>query len=397
MAQSIADAISQIQAAINQIGQLNRIVISGRRKGFSPSEKRIDIRPVTIREKELLQLVSHDGKRDLTKNLGPEEIDIPEIVNQGYANVLIEKIDSKVEIRFSKSGQAFIHHAEAVVAKNSRVHDQAKPRLLGEVDSFYSVLGLADKSGAIKPSRRDKFVQIDNFLRIIDSSLPESENISIVDLGCGNAYLTFAIHHYLTKKGKKVRTIGVDVKAEARSRNNAIAQELGYSESIEFVAAEIDEFPIRDTEIVIALHACDTATDDAIVWGVRSKAKLMLIAPCCHHNLNQQLTELQSPFAPLGHDGLVRERFADLITDSLRAQILRTLGYKTEIIEFVSGDHTPRNLLIRAKFRSAESEIEKKESLLEIDYLLKQFSVQPYLLEVLSKELSIVPANQPVS
>ena len=94
---------------------------------------------------------------------------------------------------------------------------------------------------------------------------------------------------------------------------------------------------------------------------------------------------------------MVRERFADLITDSLRAQILRTLGYKTEIIEFVSGDHTPRNLLIRAKFRSAESEIKKKESLLEIDNLLKQFSVQPYLLEVLSKELSIVPANQPVS
>jgi len=145
-----------------------------------------------------------------------------------------------------------------------------------------------------------------------------------------------------------VKVIGIDVRTASRDRNNEIARKLGITETIEFRAEEIADTTLRQADMAIALHACDTATDDAIAWAVKADAKLMMIAPCCHHDIQSQLSETPEPWSLITRYGIMRERLADLLTDSLRMQILKLRGYRVEAIEFIGGEHTPRNLMIRA-------------------------------------------------
>ncbi|MFM8965787.1 MAG: class I SAM-dependent methyltransferase, partial [Actinomycetota bacterium] len=245
---------------------------------------------------------------------------------------------------------------------------------------IFKALGIASSSGELIPRQADKYRQVDDFLKIIDSSLDQlaEKEIQVVDLGCGNAYLTFAVHRYLSLKGKAVRVVGVDNKPESRTRNTSISKSLGKSTQIEFIASDIANYPIKKTDLVIALHACDTATDDALAWAIKSEAKVILVSPCCHHDLNKRIKPAGQEWEPIFRNGIVKERFADLLTDSLRAELLRINGYKADIVEFVSIDHTPRNLMIRATFTGIAADRRNYESLCE------QWSINPYLATLLS-------------
>jgi hypothetical protein len=176
--------------------------------------------------------------------------------------------------------------------------------------------------------------------------------LRVVDLGCGNAYLTFAAHAWLSRvRGLPVRMVGVDVKEQSRRHNTDVAQRLGVADEVTFVTAGIDEVRLdQPPHVVLALHACDTATDDALARAVAWHAPLVLAAPCCHKDISRQLREhpAPEPYALLTRDGILRERFADTLTDALRAALLRTRGYRVEVVEFVGSEHTPRNTLIRA-------------------------------------------------
>ena len=235
-----------------------------------------------------------------------------------------------------------------------------KARLLDPADPFLREVGISDTSGQIKPSRSDKYRQVEEFLRLLAPTLnsaieaghiatpTDASPLTIVDLGCGHAYLTFAAHQYLRNMGMAVKVVGIDVRTASRDRNNEIAKKLGITESIEFRAEEIANTTLPHADVAIALHACDTATDDAIAWAVKADAKLMMIAPCCHHDIQSQLTQSPEPWSLITRHGIMRERLADLLTDSLRIQILKLRGYRVEAIEFIGGEHTPRNLMIRA-------------------------------------------------
>ena len=369
-----------VQRWISEVDSLKRAVISGRRKSHSPRYERIDIRPVKIKERLLLQFVFHDGKQDLTKNYLPSEIDIPTLLTQGYANLLIERIDETLTIRITKQGALQIHRAKTDLHEEiDTEHDHKKRRALPIADSVFRELGIASASGELIPRQSDKYRQVDDFLKIIEGildQLPDRE-ILAVDLGCGNAYLTFAVHRYLSLKGKQVKVIGVDNKPESRIRNSRIAEKLGITKEMEFVASDIAKFPAGSADLVIALHACDTATDDALAWAIKGKAKVILVSPCCHHDLNRRLRAASQEWEPLFRHGIVKERLADLLTDSLRAELLRMHGYRAEIIEFVSIDHTPRNLMIRATHTGMASDPSNYES------LCKQWSINPYLASLL--------------
>lgn len=328
----------------------------------------------------MLQFVFHDGKQDLTKNFLPNEMDIPKLLEEGYANILIEKVDETLTIRITKQGALQVHRAESENStKVDLDHDHKKKRALPINDEIFYYLGISTKSGDLIPRQSDKYRQVDDFLKIIESTLDQlsERELSVVDLGCGNAYLTFAVHKYLTLKGKVVRVVGVDNKKESRVRNSAIAKELGISNQVDFVASNIGDFPTSKTSLVIALHACDTATDDALAWAIRSGARVILVSPCCHHDLNKRVKAAGKEWEPLFRHGIVKERFADLLTDSLRAELLRINGYKAEIIEFVSIDHTPRNLMIRATASGIAADRSNYES------LCKQWSINPYLATLL--------------
>ena len=340
-------------------GTLVRVVLSGRRRNMETEFDRIDIRPVEIKKVVHFQLSHNDGRATTTKNLLPDSIAITELLESGYANILVENTNGSMSIRITKSGQAQMY-IEKKALKQDLSHDKQKVRLLDPADPFLLEVGIADHKGSIKPSMQDKYMQVEEFLRLLVPTLnaaidagqihkPTEQNpLSIVDLGCGHAYLTFAAHQYLREIGIPIHVTGVDERPASRDRNNTIALNLGITSTISFRAEKIAATTVKKVDIAIALHACDTATDDAIAWAVNGGVKLLLIAPCCHHDIQRQIDESPEPWGALTKFGLMKERLADLLTDSLRAQILRIVGYRVEIIEFIGGEHTPRNVMIRA-------------------------------------------------
>ena len=367
MPQSIEHALEQACALIVDTKTLVRVVLSGRRRNMQVEHERIDMRPIEIKGSIVLQLTYNDGKATTTKNIAADKSDVLELLSSGYANITVDTVEGSTSIRVTKSGQAQVHFENKALEQNLS-HDKKKERLLDPADPFLLEVGIADHKGQIKSSKNDKYKQVEEFLRLLVPSLnsaieagqiaqpSENKPLSIVDLGCGHAYLTFAAHQYLRSIGMSVHVTGIDVRPASRDRNNEIATKLGITDTITFKAEEIASTTANRADVAIALHACDTATDDAIAWAVASQTKLMLIAPCCHHDIQRQMNESPEPWGALTKFGLMKERLGDLLTDSLRAQLLRIVGYRVEVIEFIGGEHTPRNMMIRAVKTDAKPE-----------------------------------------
>lgn len=364
---SLDEALQDACTTIVDTAGLVRVVLSGCRRNMVTEFERIDIRPVEIKGKVLLQLSHNDGRATTVKNLIPESDDVLVLLSSGYSNILVDTINGSMSIRVTKSGGAQVHFEKRSMEQNLS-HDKKKMRLLDPSDPFLLEVGIADHKGVIKPSKQDKYMQVEEFLRLLAPPLKaaieagqihkptQDYPLSIVDLGCGHAYLTFAAHQYLHSIGIPVTVTGIDVRTVSRDRNNAIAQKLGLTSTITFKAEEIATTSTEHADVAIALHACDTATDDAIAWAVNGGSKLLFIAPCCHHDIQSQMETTPEPWGAMTKFGLMKERLGDLLTDSLRAQILRIAGYRVELIEFIGGEHTPRNLMIRAVKTGASAE-----------------------------------------
>jgi SAM-dependent methyltransferase len=386
------EAFQEAASKILDTSTFVRAVLSGRRRNMSVDFERIDIRLVEIKGVLHLQLMQNDGRATTTKNLLPSTVEVDQLLNRGYANIMVESTYEAYSIRVTKSGDAQVHTEKRALEQNLS-HDKKKDRLLNSNDPFLREVGIADAKGAIKPSRQDKYKQVEEFLRLLSPALnaaievgqihkPTSANpLRITDLGCGHAYLTFAAHQFLMSSGIPVVVTGIDIRPESRDRNNLIAEKLGITKTISFKAEEISKTTAETADIAIALHACDTATDDAIAWAVNGGAKLLLIAPCCHHDIQKQIDAAPEPWGALTKFGLMKERLGDLLTDSFRAQLLRVVGYRVEVIEFIGGEHTPRNLMIRAVKTDAKPEQLDVDRYLEIT---AQWGVQPALEKKLS-------------
>ncbi len=389
MTKELAHALQESIERIGNLETLVRVVLSGERRNMVPSAERIDIRPVLIKEKLMLQVASNDGRAVTTKNIDFDSAVISDLLDSGFANILVESTDSAISIRVTKKGEAQIHHKKVNKTQDLN-HDRKKERLLDPSDPYLIEVGISDSHGQVKPSRQDKYRQVEEFLRILAPALESAISagqiktpsigspLEIVDLGCGNAYLTFATHQYLMSKGIPIHVTGIDLREQARERNSQIAKKLGIEKSIEFKAEEIARVGGSEVDIAIALHACDTATDDAIAWAVKSKAGLILVAPCCQHDLQSKLKEIPEPWPLVTKHGILKERLADILTDSIRAQILKLLGYRTDVIEFIGGEHTPKNLLIRGVKTEAKPE---QIEIVRYQEMLKELRVVPALAE----------------
>jgi SAM-dependent methyltransferase len=277
-------------------------------------------------------------------------------------------------------------HRAASRSTPDRVHDREKEYLLHPGDPLFDVIG-----GSAAKRR-----QVDAFLRALAATLPSNEELPdpsmggvvgsgkalrVVDLGCGNAYLTFAAYRYLTaQRGLDVQLVGVDVREDQRARNTELASQLGWAGNVHFVAGTIAEAPVDGADVVLALHACDTATDEALARAITWRTPWVLAAPCCHHDIAAQLRRatVPPPYGLLTGHGILRERFADVLTDSLRAALLRRHGYRVEVVEFVESAHTPRNLLIRARYTGVPGGGS------EYDDLVATWGVTPRLAAILN-------------
>ena len=372
-------------------GNFVRAVLSGRRRNFQPSAERIDIKPVLLKEKLLLQLTWMDGNNNLTKNITFIEFHTSEILDEGFANFLIESRTESFEVRIGKRGQVFSKVARGEFTPKYE-HDHSKNRILAESDPFLIAVGISDLSGRVKPSMRDKYRQVEEFLKVLERSaaqlLDSKSEIRMVDLGCGHAYLTFAAFRFFQLRGRQVNFVGVDIRESSRTRNESIAVELGIAKNVTFLASEIRDFNNEKFDIAIALHACDTATDDALAWSINNKVEIILAAPCCHHDLHRQVREFPRDIGIIAQDGILATRQLDLLTDELRAQILRISGYKSDVFEFISGDHTARNLMIRG-VRSAKAD--HATELREYRHICKVWGVAPALEARL--KLGAIPAS----
>ena len=383
----------EFEKLFSQTHSLVRVVLSGRRRNMQTHHERIDMRPIALKDGLQIQVSHSDGRQMTTKNYAPSDAPFGELMRSGYANVLLEHIDGSVSLRITKKGEPLVHR-ESSKNEQDLSHDRTKARLLDPSDPFLIAIGISDTSGKVKPSKSDKYLQVEEFLRLLSPTLnsaiaagqihqpSEEAPLTIVDLGCGHAYLTFAAHQYLRNQNIPVKVIGIDIRTAARDRNNEIAQQLGISTTIEFRAEEIADTTIKSADIAIALHACDTASDDAIAWAINSDARLALIAPCCHHDIQAQMNEIPEPWSLLTRNGIMKERLGDLLTDALRMQIMKLRGYRVEAIEFIGGEHTPRNLMIRAvKTGSTADATEKRR----YDEMLNLWKVKPALAALVSR------------
>jgi SAM-dependent methyltransferase len=368
----IESVLGQLQVAISQSDTFVRAVLSGRRRNMQPEHERLDIRPVQLKDGIAIQISYSDGRQMTSKNFPLAQLPFMELAHSGYANILVENEGETLSLRISKKGSPLFTRSKNNLLRNLD-HDRSKKRLLDASDPFLKEIGISDAKGSVKPSKMDKYKQVEEFLRLLVPTLneaisaghlhqPTDQNpLRIVDLGCGHAYLTFAVHQYLKAEGIAVKVIGIDIRPASRDRNNAIAKSLGIDSSITFLAEEISSTSVAEADIAIALHACDTATDDAIAWAVKRDVPLTLFAPCCHHDIQAQMKVAPEPWSLVTRHGIMRERLGDLITDSLRIQLMKLHGYRVEAIEFIGGEHTPRNLMIRAVKVGNEAEIEEVE------------------------------------
>ena len=361
-----------------------RAVLSGRRRNMQTEYERIDIKPVLIKEELKWQIISSDGKKDITKNV-EVDFNFTQLFSSGYANLVVDTQTESYQVRISKKDEALVSISKVKLSRDL-LHDRQKQRMLAESNQVFEALDMSDLLGRIKPSKMDKYKQVDEFLRLISQTLDtqdlKQDQVCVVDLGCGHAYLTFAVGEFLKDKYKKVSILGVDERDESKEHNEKVALKLKVE--AKFIAAKISDTPNQVVDIAIALHACDTATDDAIYWAVKNNAQIIMAAPCCMHELQTQVKEAPEPWALLTKNGLVKERLVDLITDSLRAQILKLLGYRVDIVEFIGGEHTARNILIRAvKTNQSSADIDKDR----YQQMLSQWQIKPYLAKLLAAEL----------
>ncbi len=386
MPQLLDDALADLRPLLLDPRQLVRAVGAGTRRTGRPSVVRVELRPVDLKSGRVLQVVTHDGRQATTRNTpyGAAAATVDALLAEPFGNWHVETLDVTMQLRVTKKGAAQVHRTAASRRDvQVRSHDRARQRLIPPDDPLFTVLG-ADA---------DKRRQVDAFLRVLEPTLarlPQDCPLRVVDLGCGNAYLTFAAHRFLLDRLGDMRTVGVDVRPDMVERNAGLAARLDLP-GLTFEAGAIESaepFPADEPpDLVLALHACDTATDDALARAVRWQAAVVLAAPCCHHDVQRQIAEgpgAPRPYSAIARHPILRERFADVLTDTLRALVLRMVGYKVDVVEFVDSRHTPRNAMIRAVRTTTPA---KAALVAEYRSLTSEWGVHPALARRLDAEV----------
>ena len=379
---------SMLDYFINE--RLNQLVLS------NPAEKdhlqKVKVRPMLIRGALVFQAEEFTKTQAFHKNLGAQEL-------KGYLSDMLSGTFKQAEV-LSELGSATVLVSKkgtmtVKTRKNPPVKMQAGETKLqhnrqkryvipeGHPVPFLVDLGVQTQDGKIVKSRYDKFRQINRFLEFIEDILPKldktRENV-IIDFGCGKSYLTFAMYYYLHEmKGYPIRIIGLDLKKDVISHCGKLAEHYGY-DNLKFYHGDIASYEgVDHVDMVVTLHACDTATDYALEKAVRWGAKVILSVPCCQHELNKQMKN--DLMEPVLHYGLIKERMAALYTDALRAELLEQQGYRTQILEFIDMEHTPKNILLRAVYEGKSKHNEK-----EIQQILEFLQIEPTLYQILGKD-----------
>ncbi|MGF7048345.1 SAM-dependent methyltransferase [Paenibacillus sp. DS2015] len=388
------ESLRRLLQQIVQESSLITATLSQLRKRDDDSYHKVLIKPVELKKTLYYQFAYYYSNKVVHKNLSAEEAEgtMIELFEQTFRQGMICTPEADYQILISKKFKVSILTKSASKSEVDLAHNRKKQYVLeeGQPIPFLVELGIMNEQGKVLARKYDKFKQINRFLEMVEDvlpSLPEGRPLTIVDFGCGKSYLTFAVYHYLAiQERRELNIVGLDLKADVIEHCNNLAQKLAYN-NLKFLVGDIADYDeLEQVDMVITLHACDTATDAALEKAVRWDASVILSVPCCQHELFNQV---QNPaLNPLLSHGILKERFASLATDGVRAKLLDLMGYRTQLLEFIDMEHTPKNILIRAvKGESGEREQLWKEYTEFRDFL----KISPYLERVCA---DLLPSDQ---
>lgn len=383
-----------IQSCINKEEKIISAIASNPRDKEKISKMKM--RPLLVKEELVYQAESFVGPKAFHQNLKPVEVAdfLVERMEQDFKQLELDMETQKVTVLVSKKGKVTINKKQKTqavkVEKEALTHNRTKQYVL-PADTpvpFLVDLGVQTQEGQIVRTKYDKFRQINRYLEFVRDilpSLPKNRTLTIIDFGCGKSYLTFALYYFLKiVHNYDIRVIGLDLKKDVIEHCNALSKKYGY-EGLTFHVGDISSFEgVDEVDMVVTLHACDTATDYALEKAIKWNAKVIFSVPCCQHEVNKQI-QCDALQGALKY-GLIKERISALITDAVRANILEQQGYETQVLEFIDMEHTPKNILIRAvkregmgyapgaisKKNAPSQQLEQLEALLHIEPTLQK-------------------------
>ena len=348
--------------------------------------RNIYVKPVLIKEKRLFAFTYRFERRDEVKNYDAKQMleVLKELLPARFLNAVLFTVNEDVTLLVSTKGKATIQTKKVQECREQNLeHDKQKARLINPANPWWYQLGLTTREGKITADMQHKFKQIYKYAEIVESLVKPMKfdgTVHVADMGAGKGYLTFALYELLTQKMHlDVDIKGVEIRLDLVLKINEIIKSSGLK-GLEFVESSIDAFRPEKLDVLIALHACNTATDDAIAKGVKAGAKLIVCAPCCHKQIRQEM-EHSGKLDAITRYGIFLERQAVMITDTIRALMMEYYGYKTQVMEFIEMEHTPKNVLLVGQ--KTDKVVDKDLIMTKIDDLKKQYGIKTHYLETL--------------
>ena len=380
--------MSEIKSYIDKIfsSDLQKAVIS------KPKDKQSEFKKITVNPlKDGFQIAKYTEKQVFHENVKKENLSakICGLADGVFLQINAWTDEKEISLMISKKDKVFYKEKKVSSVNSANTHtehNRKKQYLLpeGEIIAPLVDMGIFTKEGKVVQSMYDKYKQINRLIEMIDDSVRSNDykKLNIIDFGCGKSYLTFIVYYYLTEIRKIDTTIiGLDLKKDVIEKCNKAAEKYGYK-NLRFELGDINGYKCPfEVDMVITLHACDTATDFALFNAINWNAKMIFSVPCCQHELNSQIKT--DNLSLLTRYGIIQERFSALLTDSIRANLLEYCGYKTQLLEFIDFAHTPKNILIRAVKRDTTPKVTKQKALSEVENALKEFGVKPTLYNLL--------------
>ncbi|MBO4232025.1 MAG: methyltransferase [Bacteroidales bacterium] len=358
--------------------------------------RNIYVKPILLKNNKMYQFTYRYERRDETKNFDIKQTmeQVRGLVPEVFQNVSLFTLTEDVTLLVSKKGKpALICKKTNEIREADLSHDHEKQRLIDPANPWWHLLGLTSRDGKVIADMQHKFKQICKYVEIVDGVMRQTkfgDEIHITDMGAGKGYLTFALYEYLTTHyDKKIVMEGVEIRKDLVLKINDLIEKCKDARpcvsTIHFVQNSIDEYKPSNLDVLIALHACDTATDDAILKGIRNNAKLIICAPCCHKQIRREM-EKSGKYDSITKYGIFLERQAVMITDAVRALVLEYCGYKTQVMEFIEIDNTPKNVLLVG--RKSDKPVDKEAIAKQINDLLARYGIgEHYLWKKLWKSL----------
>lgn len=353
-------------------------------QGEEKDLRNLYVRQVMIKNERMISFLYRYKTKDITKNYSFSEAVslLEQIMGNSFLSAHFFSTQESFQVEFSSDKTPIVRRLKlSQKTKTTADHNKQKNYMIDSAIEFLREIGVTNQNGQVTAGMYDKFRQINKFIEIVDvvfnsSLLKDKETITIVDYGSGKSYLTFAAYYYFSVLQKrKVIVIGVETREDMVIKSNLAAEKVGYKQ-LSFVRNTIKNHQLKDIDIVIALHACDTATDDAIIKGIHAKAHIMFLAPCCHKYLRKQMVSPSILKDVLKH-GILEQRESEIITDGLRAMTLESYGYKTNVLEFISAEYTSKNLMITAVKNSSLNRTKREQ----INAIKTLYGIDNYYLD----------------